>query len=302
VKLKDIYDFFVKEGIASDLRTRPEIRKKLFQTHRKFRKLDKLQKSLFDHEGLKNPYADTRILYGQPDDEVRRILVGIDMEVAEILLADRLREKGRGVDLVLAHHPEGKALAALDDVMDLQINLLERLGLKYEVAKNLTEQRIQEVARRLHAGNHTRSVDAAKLLEIPFMCCHTPSDNHVARYLQKIMDTRKPKTLQTVLDLLLKEPEYKDAVRNNSGPRILLGHPKDKAGKIVVDMTGGTEGSKDIFARLSQAGVTTLLGMHLSEEHFSRVPKANQDWHSPRTWHHLKRADGGDLPMLMAKS
>ena len=36
-------------------------------------------------------------------------------------------------------------------------------------------------------------------------------------------------------------------------------------------MTGGTEGPKELFGRLSQAGVKTLVCMHLSEEHFSRA-------------------------------
>ena len=36
-------------------------------------------------------------------------------------------------------------------------------------------------------------------------------------------------------------------------------------------MTGGTEGSKDIFQKLSQAGIGTILAMHLSEEHFRKV-------------------------------
>ena len=36
-------------------------------------------------------------------------------------------------------------------------------------------------------------------------------------------------------------------------------------------MTGGTEGPKELFARLSQAGVGTLVCMHLSEEHFAKV-------------------------------
>ena len=69
------------------------------------------------------------------------------------------------------------------------------------------------------------------------------------------MDTQKPKTLQKVEDLLMKEPEYKAAAKEKIGPCILVGKPKDKAGKVVVDMTGGTSGSQDIFGRLSQLGV-----------------------------------------------
>jgi hypothetical protein len=36
-------------------------------------------------------------------------------------------------------------------------------------------------------------------------------------------------------------------------------------------MTGGTEGSKDVFARLSQLGLQTLLGMHYSQAHFDKI-------------------------------
>ena len=132
-------------------------------------------------------------------------------------------------------------------------------------------KRIEEVSRRLHGANHTRTVDAAKLLDIPLMCCHTPADNHVAQYLQRLVDTKKPKTLQDIVDLLLKEPEFQDAAFNKAGPQILIGKAKDKAGKVLVDMTGGTEGSKEIFARLSQIGIKTQLSMHLSEAHYERI-------------------------------
>ena len=271
MRLGEIYSFFVAQGIATDMRTRGEIRKKLSETKREFRKLNKLEKSLFDEDNFTNPYSDIRILNGDRKTQVKRILVGIDIEVGEMLLADRLSEKGKTIDLILAHHPEGKALAGLYDVMGLQAHLLQNIGLKPDIAKALMGQRIEEVARRLHAGNHNRAVDAAKLLGLPLMCCHTPSDNHVVRYLQNMMDARKPKTLQDVVHLLLREPEYRDAVVNKAGPKILLGKPQDKAGKIIVDMTGGTEGSKEIFARISQAGVDTVLCMHLSEEHFNKV-------------------------------
>ena len=46
-------------------------------------------------------------------------------------------------------------------------------------------------------------------------------------------------------------------------------------GKILVEMTGGTEGSHDVFDKLYKAGVRTLVSMHLSEEHFKKVKDAN---------------------------
>ena len=271
MKLKALYDFIVKEGIAADLRNKKDILKTLKEAKKAYRQLERRSKKFFDKESFENPYADTRILYGEFHREVHQILVGIDIEVGEILLADSLMQKGQAIDLVIAHHPEGKALAALHDVMGLQTTLLEDLGIGKDIARDFMDKRIHEVARRIHGGNHTRAVDAAKLLDIPFLCCHTPSDNHVARYLQQKLDRAKPKKLKDILDILLKEPEYQDACENKAGPTILLGKPMDAAGKIIVDMTGGTEGSKDLFARLSQVGVTTIIGMHLSEEHYSRV-------------------------------
>jgi putative NIF3 family GTP cyclohydrolase 1 type 2 len=40
-------------------------------------------------------------------------------------------------------------------------------------------------------------------------------------------------------------------------------------------MTGGTEGSKDIFERYAAAGVSTLVGMHFSEEALDKAKKAS---------------------------
>jgi hypothetical protein len=40
-------------------------------------------------------------------------------------------------------------------------------------------------------------------------------------------------------------------------------------------MTGGTEGSKDIFDKVAAGGVSTLVCMHLTEDHLSNAKKAN---------------------------
>ncbi|OGX38895.1 MAG: NGG1p interacting factor NIF3 [Omnitrophica WOR_2 bacterium RIFCSPHIGHO2_02_FULL_52_10] len=271
MKLKHIYECFIREGIWADPRTPQQIRKALQEKRREYRKRKAAARKFFDSEKLKNPYADLRILHGDPQVDVKRMLVGIDIDVGELVMADRMAQKGEGFDLVLAHHPKGIALAGLDDVMRLQTDLLVNLGIKKSIAGDLMGKRIQEVARNLHSVNHARVVDAAKLLDIPLMCCHTPADNHVARYLQKLVDAQKPKTLEQIVRLLMKEPEYRYAAALQAGPQILIGKAKNEAGKVFVDMTGGTEGSKDVFARLSQLGVRTLLGMHYSQEHFRRI-------------------------------
>ena len=219
-------------------------------------------------------YADTAILYGSPQTQVKKILVGIDMEVAELLLADRIRQ-AQGLDLVLSHHPEGKAYVLLHEVMQLQVDLLKQAGLDERVAQKFLDERKNEVERKILPQNHTRPVDAARLLNLPFMCMHTPADNHVYHFLKQLMEARRPRTIQDIVDILGEVPEYREAKKHLAGPRILLGSPGKAAGKIFFEMTGGTEGSKDIFGKLYQAGVRTLVSMHLSEEHLKKVKEAN---------------------------
>ncbi len=219
-------------------------------------------------------YPDTAILYGDPGKEVRKVMVGIDIEAAELLLADRIRQQ-EGLDLVISHHPEGRAYAALHKVMQLQVNLLKGVGVPEKTARELLEERMQEVERKILPQNHSRPVDAARLLGLAFMCIHTPADNHAFRFIKRLMDKEKPKKVQAIADILMDIPEYQEAAKNFAGPRIILGNPKRAVGKILVEMTGGTEGPKDAFDKLYRAGVRTLISMHLSEEHFKKVKDAN---------------------------
>jgi len=269
--LKELYNFLVREGIRTDLRTKKQIQEYLKSRRQEFSKVRPALKKFFDKESLVNPYADTRILFGDPKKKIRKMMIGIDIDVSEMILADHLRRRGQEIDLVLAHHPEGIALAGLDEVMAYQVDVMANLGVDQKIAKHFLDERIQKVGRGLHGINHTRTEDAAKLLDIPLLCCHTPADNHVGHHLQSLMDKVKPSSLNKVIDLLLKEPEYQDAMRHKAGPKILVGKGDDKAGKIFVDMTGGSEGTENLYGRLSQLGVTTYLGMHLSENHFQKL-------------------------------
>lgn len=268
MKLIDLYNHAIKKGISKDPRSASELRKEFNKARREYGRLRGPDKAAFDTERFANPYSDTRILYGDPDTEVKSIIVGIDMEAPEVIATERLIARGRQIDLIMAHHPEGSAWANLYDVMKLQVAMLVKFGIQRDVAEAMLKDRMGEVERGVAPANHQRSVDIARLLDIPYMCCHTPADNHVASYLQNMFDRRKPAKLSDVVNMLKTVPEYADGLKKGAGPRILIGEAKKKAGRIFVDMTGGTEGPKRIFPRLSQAGVGTVVCMHLSEEHF----------------------------------
>ncbi len=276
MKLNDFYLLAIEIGIRNDPRPREEIERLLQEERKAFEKLEAAEKENYDRDLLFNPFADSRVLAGDPETEVRRILAGIDMDAAEILLAYTLNRDGdRKIDLALAHHPSGRALAQLSRVMALQVDLLTSFGITPSVAEQLMEKRIGEIERRLLPINHNRAVDVARLLNLPLACLHTPADNCVTRYLSDLFREKSPERLKDVLEILRSIPEYRNSSRNSVPPKILSGSENSRAGKIYVDMTGGTEGSRDIYEKQAAAGISTLVGMHYSEEALEKVKKAN---------------------------
>ncbi len=273
MKLGDIYEKAVRRGIELDPRGKEEVNSVLKRKKSDFEDLKEKERRDFDMESLVNPYSDTRILYGSPDRDVEKVLLGIDIEVGEVLLADRLRERGIQIDLMIAHHPEGRAMAGLYEVMGMQSDILMKHGVPINVAEDIMEGRIKEVERKILPINHTRAVDAARLLDLPFMCLHTPADNIVAAYLQQLLDERRPDSISDIIEILRELPEYEEAAREKAALKVIVGSEKRKVGRIFVDMTGGTGGSKKAFENLSRAGVGTVVGMHLSEDHRKEAEK-----------------------------
>ncbi|MDD2646676.1 MAG: NGG1p interacting factor NIF3 [Patescibacteria group bacterium] len=268
---QQIYQLAIKLGTEADLRGKATVSKMLTHLKKKYEELSKDQKEEFDKERLINPFSDTRVLVDDKK-QIKKILTGVDIGVGELLLADKLG----GVDLVLAHHPEGIGLAGLDDVMHLQADVLSMYGVPINIAENLVKIRIDEVSRKLSPANHNEVVDAAKLLKMNLMCVHTPADNFVASFLDKMIKKEKPEYVEDLLKLLKSIPEYKEAIKLNAGPRLFSGRPENHCGKIALtELTGGTEGSPLIFEKLAQVGIGTVVAMHMSEEHRKEAEKAH---------------------------
>ena len=187
-----------------------------------------------------------------------------------------MSDKLGDIDLVISHHPRGKALAGLDDVMDLQIDMLEHYGVPVNIAEKLLKKRIKEVSRGLSPGNHQRAVDMARLLDVPLMSIHTPCDNLVAKFVEEKLEKDNPRILKEVLESLREIPEYREAEKVGVGPKLFVGGKKNRTGKIVMsEITGGTEGAPEIYQKLADAGAGTVIGMHISEKHRKEAQKAH---------------------------
>jgi putative NIF3 family GTP cyclohydrolase 1 type 2 len=265
MKLKAIYELAVNMGKACDVRG-DSLEIYLREQRKRYENLSLKQQELFDMEQLANPYADTRILNGNGDADIGGILCGIDIEAPEIVLADRLREKGAKIDLILAHHPEGAAQAGLHEVMGVQEDLMVHAGVPVNVAEGIMASRISEVQRGFMPLNHQRAVDAARLLGFPFMCVHSPADNLAHSFLWDLLRNNAYLTLEDIMDILLEVPEYITAAKQKAGPVILNGKPKNKAGRIFIKVTGGTGGPDSSMEKLAGAGVGTFICMHMQNK------------------------------------
>lgn len=266
VKLEQIYRLGVELGMSKDPRGKDGVRQALDDARKEYDGLKGDEKKFFDKERLLNPFADTRILFGDPDTEVADVIAGIDIEGPELILADRLREKGEKIDLCVAHHPEGAALAALSDVMKLQADVWAVHGVPINIGEALICERMSEIRRNLLPQNHQRPIDTARLLDMPFICMHTPCDNLVTDHLTRTFRKEKPRLVGDAVDILLREKEYRSSAELGMPPTVLVGDRKGRAGEILVDMTGGTEGPVGALEKLAQAGVGTIVAMHMGDK------------------------------------
>jgi putative NIF3 family GTP cyclohydrolase 1 type 2 len=271
MNIKDIYKLALEIGIKNDFRSKKEIAEYLELKKEEYENMPKEEKEYFDKEKLNNPYSDTRIHFDGGKKEIKKIFAGIDMTPGSIYIADELHG-----DLIINHHPVGMALTGLDDVMNYQIDQMEKIGIPINIAEKLLHKRISEVARGINPSNHYAVVDAAKLLKINLMNVHTPADNLSAQFVTKEIEKAKPRYIKDIMGIIMKIPEYQEATRRGSGPMIFSGSKNNRCGKVVVsEFTGGTDGSKDIYKAMADAGVGTIISMHQSEDYRKAAEEAH---------------------------
>lgn len=272
MRVKDIHNLSLQMGIAADFRNSEEMRKFLESKKKKYEKSSESERKDFDIEAIDNPYLDSRIYNVSEDKEIKKVLSGIDIDPAEILMAKQFGN----IDLVIAHHPTGKGLSHLADVMDLQCDVLNYYGVPINIAEGLMKERISEVARGVNGANHNRTVDAAKLMGVNLMNVHTPADNLAAKFLKNLVEYNKPERISDLLEILKEVPEYREAAKIGVGPKIFVGSPENRCGKIALtEITGGTEGSPKLYEKMANAGIGTIIGMHISEEHKKEAEAAH---------------------------
>jgi hypothetical protein len=143
MKIYDAYRLAIEEGMKRDLRPQSEVKAILEGFKAAYDSLPDDRKELFDEERLWNPYADSRFSYGAEkakELDAERFMWGIDITPSEMLLADRLREKGERIDAVIAHHPNGTSKTPFPEVMMQMTAMFSNMGMEPEKAEELVQR------------------------------------------------------------------------------------------------------------------------------------------------------------------
>ena len=275
--LQEIYELAVDMGVKADPRGIDGVKKFLGRAKKEYQELSAKKKQFFDKESLTNPYSDSRILYGDPKLSVKKIMAGIDADASEVLLADRLNHPTTGsgfkIDLLISHHPSGHALASLHEVMDIQVDVFEEANVPANVAHALLDDRKQVVKRKIDPINHSKAIDAARLLGVPLLAIHTIWDNLGHKLMNDYINKKKFDTVAEVLEYVNEIPEFIESTKGKAGPSLVSGSEKSRVGKIAVLLTGGTNPSKELYVEMAKAGVGTIIDMHMPEDAVQELRK-----------------------------
>ncbi len=272
--LREIYEFAIRKGFDVDPRGKAFLEEKLTALREAFETMSEADREVFDEERLTNPFGDTRIVCGDPDCEVRRAMVGIDIHGQEILAARMLSDQGTRIDAIVAHHATdlGRPLASVLDAMEPQIQMMADVGVPYHVAEKLVKAESGDRDR----GENYRHVALAELMGIPIVGIHSTPDHMATKYVHTLVANEKPRTAGELVDLFREIPESKDSSRKGVPPKVLVGDRDGSLGdRIYYCLTGGWNPSTAGFQKLADAGVGTVVMVLAGEDH-KKIARENQ--------------------------
>lgn len=200
-----------------------------------------------------------------PGEDIRRVLAGIDMGTAELMLAKQL-----GYDCVARHHNLVPRLGHLGElVAEDHFRKMVHNGVPVNVAQKLMERRKQEVEIMFHGSNFSSASQCARLLGMPFVGLHTPADllgeRAVEAKLAEVYAAKETPTVGDLMDAIMTIREYRDAP-DGQRPVIWVGARDSYAGRASVEFAGGLAAELDECKANIDAGIGTFVCMHMDAD------------------------------------
>jgi len=221
-----------------------------------------------------------------PGKNIKRIILSMDVNVGVLHMAKQM-----DFDAVVGHHPCG-VLLKQGEVYRRHIDLLEKHGIPREKAMDALGESIDSTVRRtenqrfrmmfFESPNQTvLEVDAAKILDLPFMNVHNPLDETGRGILQTKIDEVASEVsdlkLRDILTLIEEMPEARYAKdQYGISPRIFVGEPDSAASKVVFVHGAKTAPSPEIISFYWENGFKTIVVLHATFETLEALRKGGR--------------------------
>jgi hypothetical protein len=208
-----------------------------------------------------------------PGGPIRRVLFGLDVGPAELMLARQL-----GFDLVIAHHPV-QATPHQWKLFLRHVEFMVEAGVPEEAALEAIGPRIEVMKLRIQAANYDHVPSVARLLGLPFMNIHGPLDEVGRRRMREAVDNigGRPDvggaTVGDVAAALAALPEVRQAPTEVT---IAVGDPSATAGNVLVAHGALTNGGAAVARTAFQHGVGTVIYIHIDPAELATLRRESQ--------------------------
>jgi hypothetical protein len=217
--------------------------------------------------------ADSCVLV--PGSGMRKVLFGIDIGAAELMLASQL-----GCDGVIAHHPAGgSATRRFAEVLTRQIELMIDHGVPQDAARAAAQPLISRSLMSGHAANADHVPSVARLLNMPLMNMHLPLDEIGRRIMIDVIDDHitsldHAPSVQDAIDALMTLPEFA-----NADTRIMVpvGAVDNPLGHLAIVHGAGTNGGARIAQTYFEHGIGTVLYIHCAGDEVARLRESGTE-------------------------
>jgi hypothetical protein len=224
-----------------------------------------------------------------PGHNIKNILYGIDIGVAELHYA-----KEQGYDCVIAHHPVG--LINHFQVFRRHLEQLISKNVPTDTAQKVIDKRMMGFKYGSHARNYDAIPSFARLIEMPFLNIHCPSDELGRRLISesiKNLEEENPILSEVRMHLETSFSEFKKA---KTKIEIAKGDESEFLGNWIFSHGAFTNGGFDIANCYYQHGVDTVLYIHIAPTDLFKI--LNLDYGQLLITGHLASDSIGINPFL----
>ncbi|MEO8898841.1 MAG: hypothetical protein ABI352_08695 [Candidatus Dormibacter sp.] len=216
--------------------------------------------------GCETVPADSQVYVEAPAD-VRRVLFGVDVSLAEILWAQQ-----NGFDAVIAHHPLGdRARTRMAEVVHRQVDQMGAEGIPRETAELAVTARLEAVERAMHMSNINAIVDGARLIGMPLCNVHLACDIITRGAIVDVLRARASADATVGDAIEWMDETFPEYGRGHAGPQAWVGSTANRLGRWTVAIAGGINGGFPVFNEYFKVGVDTIFAMHCAEGELQRL-------------------------------